>query len=260
MADSVRFDDSKPYAEGRFRSAYLGQWIAPESKAGQKCVVKKFTNSYTWEPTGWDTTIKMYDKCREYASAFGRNIEFVDCSCGKMQESSNAPRGPHLNEYVTHETYLEGDFKKWCNNYGSVSPEARGVDGILTAFMHWTWCMSKGQEMVADIQGVKQGSRYILTDPAMISVNEEYGATDTGVEGMAMFFLIHGCTSACSHLPKLTLAQFVGKIPDAMLQQALALQQLSKCGTTYTRETKFSPEIREGLKTAFVNIAEGRSH
>ena len=117
---------------------------------------------------------------------------------------------------------------------------------------------SKGREMVSDIQGVKNGSHYRLTDPAMLSITKEYGITDTGIEGMAMFFLIHGCSGPCSGLRKPTLAHFVGKIPDSMLQEALALQQLSARVTTYSHETKLSEEIRKALIPVFIAIAEGK--
>ena len=73
--------------------------------------------------------------------------------------------------------------------------------------------------MIGDIQGVKKpGGGYKLTDPAMMSITNQYGVTDTGVEGMAMVFLTHQCTPACSSLPKPTLAHFAGKIPDQMIQ------------------------------------------
>ena len=41
--------ESDPFAEGRFRYAYKGTWVQPVSRAGEKCVVKKFKDIYTWE-------------------------------------------------------------------------------------------------------------------------------------------------------------------------------------------------------------------
>ena len=110
-----------------------------------------------------------------------------------------------------------------------VSNEARGVDCILPAFMHWTWVQNQGQEMIADIQGVRiPGGGYKLTDPAIMSTTNKYGSTDTGVEGMAMFFLNHKCSNHCSGNPnEPTLAQFVGKIPEE-IQEALLLQNMTK--------------------------------
>ncbi|XP_011405049.1 PREDICTED: alpha-protein kinase vwkA-like [Amphimedon queenslandica] len=249
--------ESEPFAQGRFRYAFKGHYTKHPTKCGQSCVVKKFKDNYVWEPKGWDSTVKIYTKAQEYTSGFGRGLEFTECETGIVTKVGSSTK-VKLDEYTVNEDYLEGNYIKWCNNYGYVSSEARGVDSILTAFMHWSWVKSKGEEMVTDIQGVKNGNCYRLTDPAMISVKKEYGVTDTGIEGMAMFFLIHQCGSPCNGLPKPTLAQFVGKIPDAMLQQALAFQQLSARGTTYSHETKFSDAIRNALIPVFSAIAQGK--
>lgn len=251
---------SEPFAEGRFRYAYKGTWTETSSKPGQKCVVKKFKDSYTWESSGWDVTLRMYSRAKELANTFGNNIEYTDCDRAIVNYCPEpVQRGVRLNEYVVHEDYLEGNFIKWCNNYGYVSQEARGADYILTSFMHWTWACSKGQEMVGDIQGVKKpGGGYKLTDPAVMSTTGQYGVTDTGVEGMAMFFLIHKCSQYCSSLPKPTLAHFVGKIPDHLLQGALEFQNLSRRGTTYTHELKFTDDVKQELVSAFLTIAQGK--
>ena len=193
------------------------------------------------------------------AQGFARGIEFTSCDVGQIISSTNAPRGPRLNEFVVHEPYLEGDFKKWCSNYGYVSKEARRVDYTLPSFMHWSWVHSTGQEMVGDLQGVRTYTRgYRLTDPAIMSTSGQYGVTDTGIEGMAMFFLIHECSDICRGLPKPTQDHFYGMIPNSMIQAALALQQLSGVGTTYSREMKFSEEVKRTLVPIFAAIAQNR--
>ena len=53
------------FAEGRFRTAYMGTWTAPPSKSGKKCVVKEEKDSYTWKSTDWDTTVKIQKKAIE---------------------------------------------------------------------------------------------------------------------------------------------------------------------------------------------------
>ena len=77
-----------PFAEGRFRYAYKGKWIAT-AKAGQLCVIKKFKESYTWEKKGWDTTLKIYSRAQEYAQAFGRGLEITDCEIQKVVRCSD---------------------------------------------------------------------------------------------------------------------------------------------------------------------------
>ena len=247
----------EPFAQGRFRYAFKGQYTKHSTKCGQNIVVKKFKDNYVWEPKGWDSTLKIYSKAQEYASGFGRGLEFTECELGTVTEVGDCTK-VKLDEYTVNEDFLEGEFIKWCNNYGYVSTEARGVDSILTAFMHWSWVKSKGEEMVADIQGVKNGSRYRLTDPAIISVKREYGATDTGIEAMAMFFISHACVSSCNGLPKPTFGQFVGKIPDEILQRALNFQHSSVRGTTYFNECKFPEAVRDAITPVFLAIAQGK--
>ena len=255
----VRFDAGEPFAEGRFRYAFKGVFEQPRSKVGQIAVVKKFKDNYIWSRNGWNTTMKVYTRAVEYAKGFvGGDIEFNECLVGKVYKSvGNASSDKiKLNEYVISEEYLKGKFMKWCSNYGHVSYEALSIDSILTAFMHWTWAHSKGQEMVADVQGVKlSNGTYKLTDPAILSVNGEYGITDTSVEGMAMFFIIHQCTPVCSELPVPSLAQFGHMIPTSTLMQGLDLQNSSSGSTIYNHEVKFSPEIKHTIAKIFLAIA-----
>ncbi len=259
----VCYFEPEPFAQGRFRYAYKARWTEYSSKpAGTTCVVKKFKNTYTYESSGWDNTMLMYSRSKDMACRFGHKLEYTDCEKLHVRKDAvgcDGARTPRPDEYIVAEEYLEGEFIKWCNNYGYASKEARGVDYILPAFMHWTWVQNRGEEMIADIQGVRiPGGGYKLTDPAIMSTTNKYGSTDTGVEGMAMFFLIHKCSNSCSGLPKPTLAQFVGKIPDSMLQSALELQNLSRSGTTYTHELKFTAEVKQEVVRAFSVIAQGR--
>ncbi len=252
--------EHEPFSEGRFRYAYKGTWKRHPTKLNRKCVVKKFKDTYIWESSGWDNTVKMYSRARDFAIIFGKgNIDYTSCDVMTCIRSSGVGRCVKLNEMVVAEDYLEGHFIKWCNNYGYVSKEAKEADNILLAFMHWSWVYSKGQEMIGDLQGVKKpGGGYKLTDPAIMSVTNQYGVTDTGVEGMAMFFLTHKCTRTCSGLPKPTLAHFAGKIPEHMLQSALELQNITKQGTNYTHEMKFTEGVRRAVAATFTAIAQGQ--
>lgn len=253
---TIAYFNNEVFAEGRFRYAYKGTWSDNTSKQGQPCVIKKFKDSYSWEVSKWDTTVKMHDKAQELASEFGSNLEYVGIRVGRATVKDEKSRGIKNDEYVVAEDYLEGDFIKWCNNYGYVSTKAREVDNILTAFMHWTWVKTGGEEMVGDIQGIKtHKGEYKLTDPAIMSITNKYGPTDTGVEGMAMFFLTHKCTPRCQNLVRPTLAQFVKKIPDQFIQAAIQLQKLTGGGTTYTHEIKFPLDIKKILVIEFVRIA-----
>ena len=105
--------------------------------------------------------------------------------------------------------------------------------------------------MVADLQGVRDGYTYHLTDPALLSNTHggKYGCTDTGVEGMAMFFLKHTCNQFCQGLPKPTIGDVIGK------PEALAQLEMIMTSTAYTHELKFPAHIRQKMINVFPQVA-----
>ena len=162
-----------------------------------------------------------------------------------------------MGESVIVEEYIEGSFKKWCNNYGYISPEAQTTAQSMPAFMHWSWWDNYGQMMIADLQGVKQNNGYLLTDPVILSDsgNDEYGCTDMGVEGMAMFFAKHTCNSLCQMLPAPKFDDFVGVIPPRIQNLCrTALPSIQNC-TAFTTELKFPRPVKDIVLRTFRNIA-----
>ncbi len=253
------------FAEGRFRRAYKGTYLGPLSKYGREAVVKESKESYMWKATDWNVTVNMNNEAQELAKGFNSfsrtnyPLKFTDVDVARVTSTGNSDPSstPRLNEYCTVEDYIPGMFKKWCNNYGFISAEAKGSHINMPAFMHWSWWKSDGEKMISDLQGVRidnpQG--YTLTDPAMLSLTNSYGTTDMGVEGMAMFFMNHECNSFCDSLPKPEPKDFVGAIPDSEL--GTAMQQLKDIGnaTTYIHELKFTPRIKQGITTVFRRVA-----
>ena len=250
--------ESQSFAEGRFRRAYRGTWTAPPREAGHPCVVKELKEGYSWEPTDWDTTIKITERAKELAAPFNaeihtnKPISFTDVHVLQVNFNPDPYKRPMLNECVTCEDHIPGTFKKWCSNYGFIDDESSS----LHAFMHWSWGYTRGEEMVADLQGVRNPHSFKLTDPVIISLSESYGATDMGVEGMTMFFLKHQCNPFCQRFTKPTLAHFRGIIPQHLLDAAKALSEQNQGSTTYTVERKFPPEIRAKVAAKFREIAQ----
>ena len=162
---------------------------------------------------------------------------------------------PKLNEYVIVEDYIPGTFKKWCNNYGFISAESVSIALAMPAFMHWSWLQSGGQLMVADLQGVRTDKGYVLTDPVILSSSNQYGVTDMGVEGMAMFFMHHRCNALCRDLPRPTIADFREKIPQSMLSACQQMLQQVGGTTSYLHELQFTPHIRAVVAQTMKEIA-----
>ena len=80
------------------------------------------------------------------------------------------------------------------------------------------WVYTGGKIMVADLQGVRRPDlqSYLLTDPVILSnsAGGQYGCTDTGIEGISMFFLNHTCSEFCNFLQKPTLNDVKRAVPQ----------------------------------------------
>ena len=251
--------NSTSFAEGRFRRAYMGTYTAPLKKAGRKCVVKELKDSYTWKATDWDMTVNIQEKAQDLAEGFNdhantnRPLQFTEVTVARVTQRSDPNATPKLNEYVTCEDYIPGNYKKWISNYGFISDESTS----LPAFAHWSWIHTKGEIMIADLQGVRNDSSYVLTDPVLLSATDggKYGCTDMGVEGMAMFFLNHKCNQFCNMFPKPSIRS--AGVPQAQITAASQLLQQITSSTAYSHELKFPAHIRATLIPAFKAIAKG---
>jgi len=253
MVESTTFDPY-PFGEGRFRLAYKGTVTAPPSLAGQKCVIKKSKESYTWNKTGWNMAIEIHGKAKAIADSYNKvhnctlSIRYVDLTVHQVVTKSDNQCGPLLNEYVLVEDFIPGAFTKWCNNYGFIAT----TSDLMPAFMHWSWVHSHGQWMIADLQGVRTSTEYCLTDPVIMSnslTGGQYGCTDTGVEGIAMFFLKHECNQFCDAYPKPTITDVL-TTDEAKLQ----IESLST-STAYSHELKIPAYLKGRMINLFPSIA-----
>ena len=249
----VQFDEEQ-FAEGRFRYAYKGTWIQPRSMAGQACVVKAKKDTYTWQTTAWNITTKLHEKSQKLAEDFNKfssancPISFPEVNVLTVVRKNNPYTRPKLDEFIIVEEYISGTFKKWCSNYGFISAEAAtGSAQMMPAFMHWSWVATEGELMISDLQGVHRDNCFKLTDPAILSLSGEYGSTDMGIEGMAMFFLHHKCNEFCEKLPKPTLSDFRGKLPSDLFAPS---------STSYTFELRFPETTRRIITKVFKDIAQ----
>lgn len=149
----------------------------------------------------------------------GFEICYLKCSVLALKDSSAG-----TYKYFVVEKKLEMVAEQWfkvINNAGTVT---RGVAKLncavveyLTAFAHWTYCVTGGYLMVTDLQGVVAPARaapsstrasdasakktILLTDPAVhCTTSTRFGRTNLGEKGMALFFESHECNEVCSAL------------------------------------------------------------
>ncbi len=210
------------YAEGRHRTIYKGVYHGPPHKRGKECILKEEKGLKARVSPTYKTTLQIYKIAQNLAEEFNRErishmaLEYVDADVS-FSDFTQYDGGPREEQGYLIEDFIPGKFMKWCNNYGYISDDST----TLPAFMHWTFVRTEGRMMVGDLQGVRAKRKFILTDPAIMSTttNHFYGNTDTGVEGIALFFKNHDCSQMCRNLPKPSLHDILALLPAGAQDQ-----------------------------------------
>ena len=101
----------------------------------------------------------------------------------------------------TFEAYIGGSGYTKFNSSFACIPESRDyeLNIICQAFSHYTWIMSGKQLIVCGLQGKRDGSRVILTDPVIHDSDSvlHHGTTNLGEKGIHRFFQLHKCNEIC---------------------------------------------------------------
>lgn len=216
---SAKFVDNY-FEEGACRYAFKGTLQGNGPRNNSACVTKVFKSEYAKNFIDWAPDLaaskrakgyaeqfaqKYYPKLRNYVS--GHEIEFLIPLIAKMKTISNFnllwlfpilkdERYVQLYEHVAIEPFIDGEYTKFNANGGWED----SMHDLMTAFCHWTWNVSGHKYMVCDLQGVKSGNKYILTDPAIHSSGREFGPTDLGETGMCRVLGRHNCNRLCREL------------------------------------------------------------
>ncbi|KAG9407387.1 hypothetical protein AC1031_002119 [Aphanomyces cochlioides] len=203
-----------PFARGCERAAFYAQESPAEEKLGWlslrktkkkdgpwlKMVAKRFLVAHS------ATDEARYMKAMEgqaiaaaLASTFSNAVDsslslhYVDTSVVQLSST----------EFVALEQFLD-NFERFTDNRSYVTPSV-GSDKwvqLAVAFSHWTWTVTKGYLMIADLQGQRLDAGLLLTDPAIhCSDCERFNSgTNFGQSGMDLFFKTHICNDLCSSL------------------------------------------------------------
>ena len=215
--------EKAPFAEGSFRYAYRGQikdryGTRPYYFPKGKCVVKVLKEKYARNVRSYEEDLKniFYSSKiaklfnSEYSYYLNYEIRFVQPYIAKFdkygfdrsyfifwEKNQDSMKKIGKSEYLFIEPYLEGYYQKFINNN---MMGITNLEEIFNVFMHWNWIYSKGKKIIGDIQGVKKYNYYELTDPAVQSIEGEYGSTDLGVLSLYAFVAQHKHNKYCQHL------------------------------------------------------------
>lgn len=207
------------FADGVSRYAFKGRLHGYGPRDNTDCVTKVFKSEYAKTFVDWAPDLaaskkamglaeefqrKYYPRLRNYTS--GYEIEFLIPLIARMQKLSKFKifwlftireddTYVKLYEHVAIEPFIPGTYEKFNSNGGW-----EGFDDLMKTFCHWTWHVSGQKYMVCDLQGVKSWRKFTLTDPAIHSVNQEFGSTDLGEYGMIQVLGNHQCNELCREL------------------------------------------------------------
>ena len=154
---------SVPFAVGNCRYAYAAMF--DNGKELVKCVAKN--SLYEDDPTELysnkksEIAIQLVSKylSRKFPSPGTFALKFLDVKLIYIKET---------NQYYTIEKYLDSSwYIKWSNQ---LNENEDIFSRTLGAFSHWSYVITDNYLMICDLQGVKNDEAYILTDPAINSV------------------------------------------------------------------------------------------
>eukprot|EP00993_Chasmostoma_nieuportense_P000644 NODE_1593_length_1446_cov_88.016679_g1511_i0.p1 GENE.NODE_1593_length_1446_cov_88.016679_g1511_i0~~NODE_1593_length_1446_cov_88.016679_g1511_i0.p1 ORF type:complete len:413 (+),score=88.33 NODE_1593_length_1446_cov_88.016679_g1511_i0:110-1348(+) len=187
QAQATIIIDPTPFQEGTMRTAFhMLDLSKPEHCQHCVCKISKDPQEDT---STYFVDVEMQALAKLFADEFNKLtppkcIDFLEASLMKCIERCSQP-------ILAVEPYLRGTYIKHSNNYGFISEDDRSTP---QAFSHFSYCRSKGNLLICDIQGV--GDKY--TDPQIHSRDGKgFGKGNLGVEGMVKFFMTHRCNAIC---------------------------------------------------------------
>lgn len=197
----------KSLGQGAFKQAYLVQVAdtaikdanAPKIKKGVKAAIKVQRNRKIKDRSGWNKDLDELEQlgkyCQRWNQIADKPIIVSKPYVLKVRDSyKSGVLSLSKGEYVLIEPEIK-DFEKFNHPFASVSA-MKGAGGknkdelhtlSIQAFCHFSYYISKGQELVCDCQGYR-GQYYHLTDPYFLSDKQD----------IKDWFNTHFCNRFCS--------------------------------------------------------------
>lgn len=242
----------KKIESGSFRDCYKGEikdkfgnFTTTKDFPSGECVVKIYKDpKYTQD---FEKDFESSKVANEQALLFNKKIDIPN------KINYILPYATYIDingreELISIEPFLEGDFKKFYNNDGEEVEQEDGkrFNKHCSAFSHFTWLNFRGRMVITDLQGIFKKGKFYLTDPACQSLEQSYGNSDLGAQGIIKFLLFHKCTSICKKWPLLNI-KFLKKFLTA---NDAASIKATKYSFEMTKNEKYRP-IYEGLLAQF---------
>jgi hypothetical protein len=181
----------EPFATGNLRLARFGQILAGgtcggEAASWQPCVFKDFKakDKKTHTLERYIDEMEVNSVASALAAEFNRQHSPPNGSQMRYVLSSVATVDTDKGSRIYFaEPFLEGTFTRYSYNTGYWEEEK--LDPWLLRFALWTYQVTSGFLMVADLQGIRTSAGYELTDPVILCTDlNRFGNTNLGPEMM----------------------------------------------------------------------------
>ena len=183
---------TEPFAEGELRIAYHAQLSRKKGDFGgaskNGVVVKSFKHigkglndrgQYFKQmevSTIAHFLAEEYNRSK-YRPAHCALVRVLQVCVVEEEDETNEIHGHR--RFSSEERLPEGAFVKFNNNTGQWDEDY--IDESLLRFSDYTYQMTRGYLMVADLQGVKKGNEFVLTDPVILCKDLlRFGSTNLG--------------------------------------------------------------------------------
>lgn len=177
---------------GTFRDVYMGTYTKGPRK-NLKGVYKVFKDKKAEVLIHED--LKAVEEAGCIIKAFNEHNDLYIGSTARRRVYLNQPEVWSLTSgrQVLVEPFIDGTYAKFNSNSGWVN---EGYN-MMQALSHFSYHFTNGQHLLCDLQGGGYDTHYVLTDPAVLSMKQEFGATDGGKNMMQNFFAHHVCNEYC---------------------------------------------------------------
>ena len=197
----------QPFSAGAQHIAYH----ARDKSSGERYVIKesKYKMSTEDKTSEYLTAVQINGLATVYADNFNAEkppdvpeVYFVEVQYFQHFKVSD---GYTAQESYLCEKYIDGSYYKFNTNNGWVTPNTDLPSCTLQAFSHYSWAKSKKKLVICDLQGVVQGNKIFLTDPAIhcidyMALQPKTGGSNLGHPGIKKFFFTHKCNEVCQKM------------------------------------------------------------
>lgn len=191
-ATSARIDNTIISATGSFKNVYKGKYTEGE-RAGEDCVSKIFKSGSVFEESYFAVEMKVVARALQVINNFNadriinKSIWLNEPTVWTYVESKEKS----LIEPMIH------NFEKFNSNSGWSPDQQTAWVEAMQALSHYSYHSSQRQVLLCDLQGGIYKDGFIITDPVIMSLGNEYGPTDLGSQGISTFFARHKCNQFC---------------------------------------------------------------